>query len=365
NDLPLVLERFADPKGMVKLQQRAGGLPLPPGARVCTGIAAVDDDGRLQLGSPLFEDGMLARLAAWVRQHLDTHPDLAHLSDARFVRTSRDGSVLERFADPTLWDGISRPPRSGTLAAAAATLATLPAGEDAWVWLSEGSDTPLAITSLVSGDPDTTAFSQLVLAGRARSGRVDAGLRGTVRRTASGLLVLTQDDLGRVGPRLSAWLAAQGTVRLAQLRDGEIISSTRVSGPPAGGDFSGLVAALESAQRGEPPLFWFTDATKGGGPLLLLEHDHAALKSLALEATSGAPTVRGQLHAAKWGLEFRTRDEHPGFLQTLAAFIRNHSRQWPGLLALVGARMTVRGRDGAVISRHRDDKAFSGLTGAE
>jgi len=361
-ELPLLLERFADPQGMARLLRRAGSLPLPPGARVCTGISVVSEDGEMQFGSPLFEDGMLSHLADWVHSHHGNHPGLAHLSGARFVRIDGGGKIQARFSDPALWKGLPRPARAGTLASAAALLSELSVGADAWIWLSEGTQVPIVLVEPLEGDPKAERFGPQVLAGRRRSGRTDAGVRGTVRRLLNGaLLVSTGDDLSKIGPRLSDWLAALGEVRLARIQDGEVSAGRRIGGAAVGADLSAQCAALEALDAGQTRVFWFTDAARNGAPLLLLEESMGALKGVAAEADSGAPAVRGQVRRAKWGLEFRARKAHPDFLVRLSRWVRDHHRQWPALLALVDARMTVRDRAGEIVSRARNDEAWADL----
>ena len=205
--LPLLMERFADPKGMERLLKRAGSLPLPEGAKICTGISTVSATGELQFGSPMFAEGMLEGLATWVRNNIDSHPSLSQLCGAQFVYIDSNGNIRRRFQNPMIWEGLPRPSHTGTLSASEATLNALNVGEDAWIWMAEGKEEALAIAVPIKKDPKAEQFSSLVMAGRLRSGTQDAGIRGTVRRlTSGGLLLTTTIELHNVGARISSWL---------------------------------------------------------------------------------------------------------------------------------------------------------------
>ena len=360
-ELPLLMEKFADPKGMERLLRRAASLPLPGGARVCTGISAVSDDGTIQFGSPIVEEWMLVKLSLWVHRNVAAVPELSYLRDAVFLQVDPSGAVRDRFSDPELWEGISAPSRPGTLGHAAGCLDGLEPGADLWLWLAHRGETPLAVTVPTADDPSGEAFAALVAAGRARLGSMDPGFRGIARRLSSGsLLVTAQDDLG-LSPAVEAWLQERGEVRLVQLRDGEIVTGRRVGAAGGAGDLSAQLQALASVAAGETCAFWFSAEAKGGGPLLLLESSPAALKPLAVEAATDAPAVRGKLVAARWGVEFQTRKAIPGFIAALAAWVAANRAHAAGLDALVGARMTVRDRDGNTTERIRDDGAWAPL----
>ena len=47
-ELPLLIEKFSNPKGHEQLARLASKLMLPSGSRVCTGIVMVSSSGTLQ-----------------------------------------------------------------------------------------------------------------------------------------------------------------------------------------------------------------------------------------------------------------------------------------------------------------------------
>jgi hypothetical protein len=362
SDLPLLMEGFSNPNGMARLLERASSLTLPMGAHVTTGIAAVDGNGVLQFGGPMVGAELLAQLSAWVRSHVAEHPGLARLRGAQAIHVDSSGAVQGRFVDEALWEGIPKVMIPGSLGAAAQTLQDLSAGEDAWIWLSEGSSEPVVVALPVASDPRAEALGPLVVSGRLRSGVRGAGLRGTARRLGSGaLLVSTVDDLDALGERLSAWLAALGEVRLVQLAEGQPIAGRRIGGVAVGEDLSAQITALQAIKDGATFVFWFTERASSGAPLLLLEESSSALKTLATKAATDAPAVRGQVTAARWGIELRTSKPSPELLPALARWVGQHIDRWPGLDALVGARMTVRSRDGEIVQRLKDDEAWAPL----
>lgn len=361
-DVPLLMESFSDPSGLKTLSERARSIQRRPHARVSTGIAAVAEDGALQFGSTVFTQNMLFWLTEWVLDNVERHPNLAHLSGATFVRIGDDGTLQDRYQAEGQWAGVPRPVRPGTLEAAADTLQQLEPDKDAWVWMSEGVSRPLVITIPIPEDPSGERFGPMVLAGRRRSGQPGAGLRGVVRRLASGgLLVTTNDSLSAVGEALTTWLKTLGEVRLAQLDQGDVVDARRIGGATQGVDLSAQVHALAQLQDGAPCLFWFTTASKSGEPLLLLDASKASLKALAQDAAGSGPVMRGTLHPARWGLEFRCRKALPDFLLSLADWVSSHHAQWPGLLSLVDARMTVRDKDGEIVERRKDSDAWASL----
>jgi hypothetical protein len=358
---PLLLAPFADPEGMARLQQQAGAASLPRRARICTGISVVSDRGALQLGSPLFDADMLAVLADYARKNIDAHPGLAGLSNASFLRLSSGGVIEGRYEDPVLWEGLSLPVVAGTLSAAAATLEGLEAGDEAWIWLLESGGLLRVVTIPLDEDPDGEELAGQILAGRAAAGG-GAGLRGVVTRLAGGaLLLLTPDDLGLIGEGLADWLSGLGSVRLVRQVGEDVLATRRIGSVAPDLDLSSQVQALAAIADGGKYYFWFTHSDRSGRPLLLLEESGPALKSAAMEVSSGAPSTRGQIRMAKWGPELRCQGELEGMLPALAGWVGANRARWPGLMTLAGARITIRDRDGEITARIKDDDAWASL----
>lgn len=360
---PLMVERFSDPEGMDRLVEQASAARLPPGASSSTGMMAVADDGALQFGGPALDHEALAALAGWVKANLSDFPALARLSGARFHQLSPAGRAVATHEAPALWDGIRRPAVAGSLPAAAEALGALEAGQPAWIWMTEGAHAPVVVALPVAEDPSAEQLSGLILSGRSRAGGAGPGLRGTVQRLqGGGLLVISSDPLDRVGAKLSDWLGALGEVRLVQTSGDEIVDSRRLGAAPAGApDLSAEARALAAVADGTPQWFWFTSASGAGAPRLLLGDSPAALKPRALEVGSTGVTVRGQLVAARWGLEVRCRKAPGDFLRMLAGWVSDNHARCPALLGLVDARMTIRDRDNQIVARHKDTNTWADL----
>jgi hypothetical protein len=366
-ELPLLLEKFSDKNGMARLNKRATGLKLETGALVSMGIAVVTGTGELQFGSSHVNDQMLPHLASWVGKHVASYPALAHLSGAKGIKLSPRGKVLALYDDNSIWDGIPRIARPGSLGAHAAYLSDLEQGENAWIWMSEGASAQTVAVVPISSDPDATEFGKQILSARRRSGvSSDPGIRGTVRRIKSGsLLISTNNDLDGVGPRLSAWLGELGEVLMVKLTGDEITEAKRIGGSSDAADLSTQVTALEAIDGGATYLFWFSDKTKDGSSMLILEESRGALKARAMEVASDAPSFRGQVLKAKWGLEFRSQKPAPDFLEMLAGWVSAHHDAWPALLSIVGARMTVRNKSGDILERYKDSNSWAPLRSKE
>ena len=361
-EVPLLMTPFADPKGMAKVLRRGSQIPLPAGARVCTGICVATELGALQFGGNLFNEMMVGQFATWVRRYVDEYPGLAHLSGSTMVRLSEGGRVEGRFDRPEMWSGIQRPLMPGSLAEAEAGLAGLAAGQERWLWLSEESrgEAPLVESVCIEADPQGKQFAERVVNGRLRSLHRGAGVRGTARRMASGALVITTaDSLDGVGAKSSAWLAGLGSVRLVQIKGGKLTATRQLGGGQA--DCAAQVAALKAMRGGETQMFWFTHRSKDGGPLLLLAGASAALKGAVHKAATDAKAIRGRARAVKWGVAFQSRSADPAFLSKLADWVGQHHARWPGLRALVGARLSVVDAAGKNVERFRDDNVWSSL----
>lgn len=175
----------------------------------------------------------------------------------------------------------------------------------------------------------------------------------------------TSDDVQAVGPQASAWLAGLGDVMMVRHRDGEVVDSRRLGVANVDSDCSTQVDALEAIQEGSTYLFWFTDKSKNGGPVLLLEESMGALKAQAQELASDAPSFRGQVLNAEWGLEFRLQKPSPDLLKGIASWVSIHHEAWPALLGIVNARATVRNKNGDIVERYKDSASWAPLRAKE
>ena len=142
------------------------------------------------------------------------------------------------------------------------------------------------------------------------------------------------------------------------------MEARRIGGKAAGHDLSGLVACLRNLDK-KSCLFWFTSSNRDGKPQLLVETDGAVLKAAAMEAKGKLAGVRGTLHTAKWGIELRARKSYPNLLPALAKWVRYSRKKWPDVDALIGARVTVRDKEGNILERTKDTKAWSKLQSKE
>ena len=138
-------------------------LPLPKGARVCTGIAFVTNQGTLQFCSTNFEGWMLTKLGLWVEANVSQVPGLAYLKDSVFLKVNTDGDILARIEDPEVWEDIPQVNRPGSLQESESKLKALRSGEEAWVWLSVQKETPIVAISNFTDDAEGSLFAEMVI----------------------------------------------------------------------------------------------------------------------------------------------------------------------------------------------------------
>jgi hypothetical protein len=94
---------------------------------------------------------------------------------------------------------------------------------------------------------------------------------------------------------------------------------------------------------------------------LAYDEEQQRLRKQAQQVAGQGVDVRGEVRAAKWGLEFRSKAAPSDFLQSLSAWVDSHHQEWPGLLTLVGSRLIIRDRDGQSIKRVRDNDTWAVL----
>jgi len=175
---------------------------------VASGSGTLTEDGVLQLAGPQLSQGHLAALAEWTREAAAAEPALARLAGCRLARTER-GLVSEIIADAALWEGLTRPPATATLAETAAILARLRGGESYWFWLTgSGPGDGFLTLAATADDPEGVAFAARVrgLYRRFDSSFADA-VSGVAQVTHAGGLVLVSAT-----PDTGAWAATIGRI---------------------------------------------------------------------------------------------------------------------------------------------------------
>ncbi len=369
---PLLITPLRTDARMKRLKELAAAQPVPLGATLCMGIASMDAGGKLQLGSPALRPSMLATLAAWVRRNVTTHPDLARLKGTTFVTVSPAGRIVERHADPALWQDIPSPTIPGTIAETASRLSSLRPGRSAWFWMTDSGPDRQPFLSLGSArrDPSGEAFAQRIRDLRRRIPSPGTATRGVLQVLEDGTVALTtRDSIDDALPILhtlhqthGALLPRLRTARLVQIVGEELVRAARleVAGPVA--DLSRQAELLASLGEESRVLFWFTDAGSDGQPVLLLETDPAALRAAAKPLRGTGASIRGRVVLTRRGwLEFRLKNAYAGLIPALAKWAAIHAGDWPALTRLRSARATQRDQDGAIVARERDDAAWDAL----
>ncbi|MFT5682793.1 MAG: hypothetical protein ACI8RZ_003717 [Myxococcota bacterium] len=368
-DVPmLLLSSLERDPGMDKLNAAAGTLEFPLGGRLFMGLASVSVGGAIRLGAPGLTGDDLAALAGWVRAHLFGHPGLARLKGASFLDIQSDGRVAGIHDDAALWAGIPHVPVAGSIDGTAAVLDGLAEGEDAWFWMSElgGSGSPSAAAVRVEDDPMGRAFRGQVRAIRGEGSAFSGVLRPL---TEARMAMTTTGDLDTSERIVTTLLTAnQETLRclhgarLVRMSGGRFVAARTINVSTDGPDLSDLMASLKDLTDGGKRVFWFTTAGKDGSAILVLAEEPGALKAAAKPVQGTDRGMRGQVRMSNKGwLEFRSRKPIDDFIPALAGWVTTLHAAWPGLRTLKGARLTVRDGHDEIVSRHRDDEAWTAL----
>lgn len=367
----LLAQPLASDPGMTTLTAEARRAPLQLGAVPLTGLGSIGEDGHVRMSSPLASADQLAGLARWVRAEVDEHPGLARLKNTMFLNISPGGTVRAIHQEPDLWEGVPDALVPGSLAESAMRLARLKAGRSCWFWLAERGpdDSPHLYLHSARRDPEGAAFVDAVLQLRRKATGNGTELRGQLHRTEGGTLMFTSQDEVQGGlPIFQALMAANeplaealSSALLVQSRGDTFIKIARIEAAGAGLDLSEQASVLSLLQSpSDKAMFWLCSVKDT--PHLLLSESRDGLKASVKSSGLKGESVRGQVVVSSKGwLEFRVRAPYPDFIEQLAAWALAHHAAWPALKRLRGARMTQRGNDGEIVSRQKNDNAWSSL----
>ena len=226
---PLLLQPLSLAKAKVGIRQQVAGLS-PLRARPVVGLARVSPSGLLTLGGPGMHRSMLEHLARWTAVSVSRYPRLARLKDTTLLDIAPDGTILARYADPSLWSGLAEVPVADTLAQTRRNLSRTKPGRRYWFWAAlDGPDgQPFLSVAPTSRDPKGMQFAKRVL--RIRRMGAGEGLRGTLHRSASGRLIFaTHAPLPSLAQALSAVLDDSGEEPLLlQTAAGQVVDTLQL-----------------------------------------------------------------------------------------------------------------------------------------
>lgn len=362
---PFLLQAFrTDPTG-IQFRAQIRRHALPEDAITSTGVANVDAIGRLKVYAPRLSRAKLQVLSRWTARHITVHPELARLKDTTFGEVNTAGQVLAEHAQPSLWDFIPTPCVPGTIQHTDQQLAQCQPGQRYWFLLTDKGpqSVPFLLLGTALEDIDGREFSLSMHALMRRVPERGILHQGVLHVTDAGQLVLTAPWPIHEGQELmrgllqahAKLLQPLKSARLVALRDGKVVAHANLQ-PPA---HDQTAQVLQEMTEGHPVDFWFTDAAIDGHALLLMANDLRTLKQQAHKKRGDGQRVRGQVSlTARGWLHFQTRTPYPNFIQHLARWVQQHQLSTPALSRLVGARMTLLDRDGRVLQRQKNDRAW-------
>ena len=135
SDPPLILQPIASDPVRDLFNRLVGDVAFGDGASTASGFCYMTGDGSLQFAGPDLDRRHLELIARWTRRRVGTLPQLARLVDCALAKTA-GGVVAELIQDPSLWDGMTRPPAPASLAETTEMLARARPGERYWFWMT-------------------------------------------------------------------------------------------------------------------------------------------------------------------------------------------------------------------------------------
>ena len=334
---PLRVCAWSDQPQLRAFLQAEGAADLSPGDAPFIGLGSMGADGGLAVGGALASATVLAQLAAWARQHVQSHPGLARLKDLTLVTTGTDGTIRARHRLPGLWGGFPALVVPGSLEETARRLTSLRPGRVVRFWLTPRGPDGGPLLRLFSLKAAPGDVAREILRARRLAPGTAPGLQGTAQRTEAGSVLLSsaapiEEGQGALAalaahPALAAHLSA---VVLARTEGGKIVRAAHHAPPPE----AAPAARIASLAPGQAVLLWFSPEGRDGQPRLLLEDSPEALRAAAGAARGPGASLRARLEASADGMRLVPRKPDPALLRTLADWARRHEDRWPALARL-------------------------------
>ena len=364
---PIVLESLANAKDRKEFLGRVNKRKVTPGSVQIMGVASISNNGVFQLASPLIADGMLETLAEWACRNQEEFPNIGIFHGAIMLRLQRNGGIQKVYSNPQLWDKLKQKYPWGMNQRSQESLKKLKNGHSASLWIAEsaGNINTLAVPMRMPGADEM--FASLVNLMERKLNDTSTSLIGLCRKSSNGsLLLISENNLENVNQAIRSWLSSANFHLLAQKLPDEKMICTRLTATSQSDALEGVSKALNTIMNeGSSMYCWFSANSTLGSPLLLLESSKSSLKALAKLNESDDQYAIGKISKAKWGVEFKLRKTIPDFLKNLSKFVSLYQRQYPTLLHLVNARMTLWDAKGNLLEKHKNDKAWSTFSTTE
>ncbi|MEC7984309.1 MAG: hypothetical protein VX278_04045 [Myxococcota bacterium] len=368
----MLSELSADPT-MSILAQRIQSTEAPLGVSQYVGLLSVTLDGRVEFISQKADMAMLYEISNWCKREMQNIPELAVLRNSVMVETAADGSIANRFSDPSLWKDIVGAPILGTTEHAIVTMNELATGQTAWFALSKEGNTPRLIVQPIAKDGDGENFARLIKNLGLHQVKT---LTGTVLRGSKRLIFTCSKGTGEEQLFFSLLQQRYGretgliqTLKLFRiketkkkeivldLREGTRTSETENLETPQKTADERLLSKLKDR---ETVLFYFSDHGEGKSPVFLVSDNKDDLKNRAKSLERGSRVLRGTVAINSKGMIlFQSSKKIDGFVPALVAWIKSQSNP-KAYRELFGARFIQKTAEG-IISKEKNDPAWASI----
>lgn len=326
-----------------------------------SGTAVFLPDGRLMACGIGFEEADLKLLADY-----SVREDNKILHHLRLVQLDESGTVRSVFESPELWPTPFN--EIGSVELSLSNIQALPAEASAWWWFGSEEETNhlLVIPNSLDSTPKLLKSQMRILASNFK--REPTQCLGILRKNTSGTFTIsTTSNPKEWLPSFIAWfgqikqahpaLSVLNNLRIAQVKDGNVIHVTRLDEHAAPG--TEIDPSLrESFNR-------IADKTKVGFVFsnqhgLFISSEKKALREYFVSIESSSP-VRGQIEKTGNGYcIFHLRQNGTGVLEQIAQWWKNNQGQ-ALLPELAKSRLIQRDKEKNIVLRVKNDELWTTL----
>jgi hypothetical protein len=326
-----------------------------------SGTAVFLPDGRLMACGIGFEEADLTLLADYsAREEIKT---LHHL---RLVQLDHNGTVRAVFESSDLWPTPLQ--EIGSVELASAKIQALPHEASAWWWFGSEEETNhlLVIPHTLDKTPKLLKSQMRILASNFKHEPTQC--LGILRKNTSGTFTLSSTANPKEWlPSFIAWfgqikqdhpaLSVLNNLRIAQVKDGNVIQVTRLDEHVAPG--TEIDPSLrESFNRiAENSKVGFVFSNQQG---LFISPEKKALREYFVSIESSSP-IRGQIEKTDSGyFVFHLRQNGKGVLEQIAQWWKNNQGQ-ALLPELAKSRLIQRDKEKNIVLRVKNDELWTTL----
>lgn len=360
----LLLSELSKDPAMEQLRAKISLSTPVLGVQQYIGLLSVTKNGTVEFISKKSSLSMLFEISQWCARTIEAIPRLAVLKNSVMVEIQDEGTIVNRYFDPSLWKTLNTQAVLGTTAHAVQTLTELPKGQTGWFALAKDEEETRLVTLPVLQDPTGEKFATLL---KSLSMNHSSTLKGTVFRGDKRFIFTCSKGSGNEQELFSNLLAQyeQETTlfqtvklfRMKQTKKKEIPLHLRKTLPltPTHAIDEKLLLSL---QENVKMFFYFSDNGKGDSPLFVLSDDREDLKAQAKSHPKAKRSLRGSVSKNSKGIiVFQSSKSFEEFIPALIAWVQVQP-QPIYYKPIFGARFIQKTSEG-VLSKEKNDSLWS------